>query len=369
MRTTSCTTSSKIQAESFEECAGVVYVVLSAVLALVIRLKIKNPSVRQVLLRFPMSTKRQKPSSGDDLSTESEDSSVSRRSGSGHRKKRLASSIAVPVVAVPVYEGSETMNANSSSTSEEKIRKPALADVLFGRGKPYQGHPGNIRLHTVVDTNRLRYVKARRYDKFAIAEDIVRHIQAPPERGRFLKRFEGEDYWEEVSDAVAREKVSHALRGKPRNENFASSGGQHANEEFVGGAAISRASVYPYGRPRSGALPGVIPGMPHSLAGGSMAAYTNSQPVPMIPSNAASLPYYPPGVGLMPAPSAGLLAGLPAHPAAFHRAPPNILAQGQRSNFNGMPIEMLSDEQLIQAMLQRRQRENAVYGGFPPHYY
>lgn len=346
-------------------------------LPLVIRLKIKDPVGKQVLLRFSLSMKRQKPSSGDDLSTESDDSSVPRRSGSGHRKKRLASSRAVPVVAVPVYEGSETMNAKSSSASEEKIRKPAQFDVLFGRGKPYQGHPGNIRLHKIVDVYRSRYTRARRYDKFAIAEDIVRNIQAPPEFGRFLKRAEGEDYWEKVSDPVAREKVSHALRGKPRSEHYASSGGQHADEECLGGAATLGASVYLFGRPRSGAqlpVPGVVPGIPLSFAGGPMAAYANPRlVVPMIPGAAASLPYYPPGVRLMPAPSAGLL-GLPAHPTAFHRARA-LVGQGQPSRFNGLPIEMLSDEQLIEAMLQRRQRENAGFGGslpprgFPPHNY
>jgi hypothetical protein len=315
--------------------------------------------------------KREKPSSGDDLSTQSEDSSASKRSsGSGHRKKRLASSTAVPVVAVPVCEGSETINAKSSTitTSEEKISKPEQSDVLFGRGKPYQGHPGNTRLHKIVDVYRSRYMSARRYDKFAIAEEIVRNIQAPPESGRFLKRAEGGDYWEEVSGPVAREKVSHALRGKPRNDNFASSGGQHADEELLGGAAISGASaVYLYGRPASGALPGgAIPGLPLSRAGGPMTAYTNPQLGHMIPSAAAGLPYYPPGVRLPP--SAGLL-GLPAHPATFHRAQPLVLTQGQPSGFNGMPIEMLSDEQLIQAMLQRRQMENARFGGFPPNYY
>jgi hypothetical protein len=314
--------------------------------------------------------KRQNPSSGDDLSTESENSSVSRRSDSGRRKKRIASSTAVPTVAVPVSERSETMK--SYNTPEEKISKPTPFDVLFGRGKPYQGHPGNIRLHKIVDVHRSRYLRARRYDKFAISEEIVRNIKAPPESGRFLKRAEGEDYWEEVSDPVAQEKVSHALRGKPRKDNFADSGRHHDDEVFLGGATISGAPVYLHRRPRGGAPSGVIPGVPLSLAGGPTAAYSTPQLVPMIPA-AAGLPYFPPGLTrLVHGPSAGIF-GLPAHRATFPRAPP-LLAQGQSSSFNGIPIEMLSDEQLIvQAMLQRRQRENAGFGGlprgFPPQYY
>ena len=37
--------------------------------------------------------------------------------------------------------------------------------------------------------------------------------------GRFLKRIEEDECWVVVSDTVARDKVSHALRGKPRKED------------------------------------------------------------------------------------------------------------------------------------------------------
>mmetsp|Transcript_31805 Transcript_31805/g.53149 ORF Transcript_31805/g.53149 Transcript_31805/m.53149 type:complete len:295 (+) Transcript_31805:341-1225(+) len=91
-------------------------------------------------------------------------------------------------------------------------------DVLFGRGKPYQGHAGNIRLHQIVNLYRPRYSGARRHEKTEMAEEIVQIIKTGGGShlpGRFLKKLDGDEHdaWVEVSDIVAREKVSHALRG------------------------------------------------------------------------------------------------------------------------------------------------------------
>jgi hypothetical protein len=101
----------------------------------------------------------------------------------------------------------------------QRIQQPTQYDVLFGRGKPYQGHKGNIRLHKVVDLYKPRYSQARRHEKTEIAEEIVQFVKVSGEKaGRFLKRAEGDEAWVEVSDSIARDKVSHALRGKPRKE-------------------------------------------------------------------------------------------------------------------------------------------------------
>ena len=109
-----------------------------------------------------------------------------------------------------------------------------------GRGKPYQNHPGNLRLHQVVQFHKARYAKAKRQDKVAIAEEVLRMVQDAPTTGmqpqsafssgeqqrqeqqpsqgaRFLRRAvtdEGEQYWTVVKHSVALDKVGHALRGK-----------------------------------------------------------------------------------------------------------------------------------------------------------
>ena len=125
--------------------------------------------------------------------------------------------------ATAVSETSSKETAEDTSTTQDKetaaptIDHPTQYDVLFGRGKPYQGHEGNIRLHKIVDLYKGRYVKARRHEKTEIAEEIVQFIKSGGAKaGRFLKRVDGEETWTVVCDSIARDKVSHALRGKPR---------------------------------------------------------------------------------------------------------------------------------------------------------
>ncbi|KAG7350478.1 hypothetical protein IV203_009838 [Nitzschia inconspicua] len=102
--------------------------------------------------------------------------------------------------------------ARTSST----VETPTDQDVLFGRGRPYQSHPGNVNLHRLVALHKDRYERSRRFDKLAIADQIVYEIKfgGGKSPGRFLRRVEGKDYWEEAPDDVSREKVAHALRGQ-----------------------------------------------------------------------------------------------------------------------------------------------------------
>jgi hypothetical protein len=107
------------------------------------------------------------------------------------------------------------VEVGSKPKKGDQITMPADFDVVFGRGKPFQSHPGNQRLHQIVTLHKDQYQAARRYDKLAIAQQVVDSIKSGGKTpGRFLRRVEGEDGWEIVPDDVAREKVAHALRGK-----------------------------------------------------------------------------------------------------------------------------------------------------------
>jgi hypothetical protein len=148
-------------------------------------------------------------------------------------------------------EENETMrtSADGAQIDEEEstyetgdssiILKPSTSDVLFGRGKPFQSHPGNLHLHEIVNQTKERYLKSRRLDKLAIAKEIVQEIKSGGKEGtpgRFLKRAEGDICcWTEVSDDVAREKVSHALRDRPRKLT-----GSHTEGDFPTEAASTR---------------------------------------------------------------------------------------------------------------------------------
>ena len=76
--------------------------------------------------------------------------------------------------------------------------------------------PGNLRLAEIIDHSRSRYQTCSRRDKTIISSEIVQMIKN--ENGRFLKTsYEGDQRgWVEVSDEVAREKVSHGFRTKTR---------------------------------------------------------------------------------------------------------------------------------------------------------
>jgi hypothetical protein len=45
------------------------------------------------------------------------------------------------------------------------VTTPRPNDVLFGRGRPLQGHPGNIRFHQIVNRYRDEYMTARKEEK------------------------------------------------------------------------------------------------------------------------------------------------------------------------------------------------------------
>ena len=99
------------------------------------------------------------------------------------------------------------------SASLDDGSSPNERDVLFGRGKGCQNHPGNIRFRNLIDSERSSYEQARLLEKTMISERIVQLVHS--QSGRFLKSA-GKGTWIEVSDEVARDKISHAFRDQRR---------------------------------------------------------------------------------------------------------------------------------------------------------
>ena len=135
-------------------------------------------------------------------------------------------------------------------------------DVLFGRGKPYQVHPGNVRLAELIEERQMEYNAANRQRKTDISWEIVEAIVN--NGGRFMKKSNedvtssskskkkpkadteklkstsnkkkrdvvvknevvdvDDDMWEQVSFAIAREKVAHGFRTP--NRGSTTDGGQ-----------------------------------------------------------------------------------------------------------------------------------------------
>ena len=104
--------------------------------------------------------------------------------------------------------------SDTAETSPPKIENPSDADVLLGRGKPYQNHPGNRHMLGLVDKFRDQYQRAERKEKHTIVEEVLSVIEA--KGGRFLQRADYDNQWVEVNKAISYRKVGHAFRSKAR---------------------------------------------------------------------------------------------------------------------------------------------------------
>lgn len=106
--------------------------------------------------------------------------------------------------------------ASSALTLEDvpAVLLPARRDVLFGKGKPFQFFSGNQHLAFIIDGYLDQYHnRSSKQEKTALAEKIV--AVAKSEGARFLSKESG--VWQEVTDHLARGKVSQMLRHKQSN--------------------------------------------------------------------------------------------------------------------------------------------------------
>lgn len=85
-------------------------------------------------------------------------------------------------------------------------------DILFGRGKIYQNHQGNIRMRQIVSKHKKKYKSLKRSEKWGMIEAVYKEITDGG--ARFLKKSVGSDTWVPVSKEIALEKVSHTFRSK-----------------------------------------------------------------------------------------------------------------------------------------------------------
>lgn len=256
-----------------------------------------------------------------------------------------------------------------ASSVDAKVVRPTQYDVLFGRGKPYQGHAGNIRLHKIVDFYKPRYVQARRHVKTEIAEEIVQFIKSGTKAGRFLKRIDGEEGWEEVSDTVARDKVSHALRGKSRNETPAededskgeSGVAKRSSTSELGApdAKKQRVTPGPGGTPMASDFLGVrqraADGLIDPMAAGRVypsALSAAAMPVGMFNHQMRLMPGFAPMAGAQlynPVGGLGLTGIIPAHQA--------------------MPAQMLANREFLASYLHGMRSDGAFLAPNPSRLY
>jgi hypothetical protein len=76
---------------------------------------------------------------------------------------------------------------------------PTHSDVLFGRGRPYQDHPGNQRVGLMVESLMTRSNGLKKLEKTALCQELVDEIKKSG--GRFLKQASG-GVWEVGNDTL-----------------------------------------------------------------------------------------------------------------------------------------------------------------------
>mmetsp|Transcript_12531 Transcript_12531/g.23515 ORF Transcript_12531/g.23515 Transcript_12531/m.23515 type:complete len:552 (+) Transcript_12531:734-2389(+) len=89
---------------------------------------------------------------------------------------------------------------------------PHKNDVLLGRGGNNNKHVGNEMLRLMARSLAPEYCKATKKQKSNMSRELVHRIRNLSPPGRFLRKCAHSDEWEDAGDAVAREKVSQALR-------------------------------------------------------------------------------------------------------------------------------------------------------------
>lgn len=102
-----------------------------------------------------------------------------------------------------------------------RVQTPKASDILFGRGRGFQEHPGNQRMLKIISKHKQAYRASKRSRKREFVESVYEEITK--DGSRFLKKLEGENCWVEVSIPISLEKVSHTLRGKRKSEDDFSS--------------------------------------------------------------------------------------------------------------------------------------------------
>jgi hypothetical protein len=227
-----------------------------------------------------------------------------------------------------------------SQRFDDKIREPSSQDILLGRGKPFQNHPGNKRMLTIVDKYKRRYFCEKRDKKREIVEEVLAVIAK--NGGRFLKRTEDGQYWVQVGHAVCFEKIGHALRSKVRRP----SGSKNKVPPSVSAETrliyeIQRAKIEAVGFP--------------SLQGAHLPLYTNViTPGPRFP-----IGLYGPEAGLVFKPPS-LMPQLYGTGLGLQSMRPIINPQSLAST-PGLELNQLARSRMQDSLLrQRRQLDDAL---------
>jgi hypothetical protein len=99
----------------------------------------------------------------------------------------------------------------------QRSNQPSDFDILLGKEKSIFNHDGNRRFRAIINGNLEKYVAAPTKSS---KSKLIRQVHADMEKSgfRFLRKNEVTGVWFEIESHEAREKVSHALRDRVREQ-------------------------------------------------------------------------------------------------------------------------------------------------------
>jgi hypothetical protein len=257
----------------------------------------------------------------------------------------------------------------------QKIFRPAHFDVIFGKGKPFQMHSGNRRMHRIASMHKAHYL-ASKQDKILIADMVLQQIKTGgSEPVRFLKRG-GDDgeLWVEVNDYEAREKVRHALRFTKTKTKKTEASDEVTEQETASASLPGNQHSMPAVETPSMVASSHIPR--HSL--NSLRNHEALVSAPVLPVVRSINPAFLPAAALPWCPSLRVHGGRLSHvgvrtPVTRYPLPPTTMSGmpygmvgppvvSPRIHFSATPVGLLTDAQILEVLIRRRQGMAYVRG-------
>ena len=92
------------------------------------------------------------------------------------------------------------------------ITVPHKNDVLSGRGRGINKHPGNKKWRDLIIANQAQYMALPRNQRPVITEAIVKAVRSLSPPGRFLAKDPNTGLFYEIGEDKANEKTAQAMR-------------------------------------------------------------------------------------------------------------------------------------------------------------
>lgn len=122
-------------------------------------------------------------------------------------------------------------NMRKNSIDQSLISAPAATDILCGKDKTFARHPANKTFRDMIVSYAQVYSKAvTKQSKMQLTKEIVTTLQQSY-NARFLQPSRCGRGWVEISDQVARDKTSHALRFAAKSNGHCSSNSSTASND------------------------------------------------------------------------------------------------------------------------------------------